>query len=83
MVANSLRTKILDEAPRDAATFFREFQCSIGPDNAQLAWLAEAWDDIRSDFDLSADEAYRLFPDYWKAFRGETERLAVIRLLGE
>jgi hypothetical protein len=83
MVTPSLRPEIIDEAKKDAGAFFREFQHAVTNDQADLDWVAEAWADIRHDFDLDRDEADRLWPAYWKAFSEETLRLASIRVVGE
>jgi hypothetical protein len=83
MVALSFRTTVIDEAKKDAATFFREFQHAVGTDQTELDWVTEAWADIRVDFDLKAEEADALWPVYWKAFAAETARLAAIRVVEE
>ena len=57
MVAVSLRSKIIDEARRDAKAFFWEFHHAIGPDGTELAWVTEAWADIRSGNEALGREA--------------------------
>jgi hypothetical protein len=74
---------VIDEAKKDAAAFFREFQHAAGADQHELDWVTEAWADIREDFDLEAEEADGLWPVYWEAFLAETVRLASMRTVGE
>src|SRR5262249_3619486 len=70
-------------APRSSTRLLGTLPRSSGSSNARLVpttlsllgWLKLGTTSV-AIFDLSADEAYRLFPDYWKAFRGETVRLA-------
>jgi len=68
------RARVIREAHRDAAAFFRECRCAVGP--AGMHWVTEAWADVRSDFKLPPEKADRLWPVYWKAFDEETVRLA-------
>jgi hypothetical protein len=74
MIAESLHAKVVDEARRDAAAYFREFRATVGPKG--MNWVAEAWDDIKCDFELAPDVAEEFWPVYWEAFSQETERLA-------
>jgi hypothetical protein len=76
MVALGLRAKVVDEARRDAAAFFREFQHAVGPDRVDLDWVAQAWTDIVNDFHVKRSVAPRLWEAYWTTFSEETARLA-------
>jgi len=73
MIPQSLRAKVVDEARRDAAAYFREFRGPVGPDTTN--WVAEAWANLRRDFKLAPGVAKKLWPSYWEAFAQETARL--------
>jgi hypothetical protein len=74
MIAKSLRAKVVDEARRDAAAYYKEFRSAVGPEATD--WVTEAWADLRCDLKMPPETADQLWPEYWQAFCKETARLA-------
>jgi hypothetical protein len=74
MIAKSLRAKVVDDARRDAAAYYREFRSAVGAE--ATGWVTEAWADLRRDLKLPPETADQLWPAYWEAFSKETARLA-------
>jgi hypothetical protein len=74
MIAKSQRAKVVDEARRDAAAYYRESRSAVGAEPTD--WVKEAWDDVRRDFKLPPETADELWRAYWQAFSKETARLA-------
>jgi hypothetical protein len=77
MRRTNVRARVIREARRDAAAYFREFQAPVGA--SAPGWVTEAWSDLRRDFKLSAEVAESLWPLYWDAFSQEAARLELGR----
>jgi hypothetical protein len=67
--------QILQEARKDAAVYYREFGAASSPQG--LAWIKEAWADVRHDLKLSAKAAARFKHVYRNGLAEEMERLAL------
>jgi hypothetical protein len=74
MIAKSLHAKVVDEARRDAAAYYKEFRSAAGAEPPD--WVTEAWADLRRDLKLPPEAADQLWRAYWQAFSKETARLA-------
>jgi hypothetical protein len=81
MIAKSLHAKVVDDARRDAAAYYKEFRSAAGGEPTD--WVKEAWDDLRRDLKLPPHKVDRLWPAFWKAISEETVRLALIKGAGQ
>jgi hypothetical protein len=70
----SIRVRVIREARRDAAAYYREFRGPAGPDI--IDWARDAWADLMVDWMFTLDAAGELWSVYWVAFSEETVRLA-------
>jgi hypothetical protein len=73
MRRTNVRARVIREARRDAAAYFREFRRPVGPSAPD--WVTEAWGDLKDDLQLGPDVAANLWPAYWEAFSQEAARL--------
>jgi hypothetical protein len=55
MIAKSLHAKVVDEARRDAAAYYKGFRSAAGAEPTD--WVTEAWADLRRDLKLPPESA--------------------------